>query len=337
MNNITQLLYSNRIYDGAIVLSIIVPTYNRISTLKETINSIKPNNNLKYEVIIVDNSKIEDTKQTLEFVKSLTDLNIFYYVNNKNLGMVGNWNVGLDIASGEFVAYLHDDDVLDNSYFDVIDIIINCKIKNRERIGFIKARFDYFSELSEIKHIINPLHTYTKIYKIESLVNGVGPTGPPTCGIVFNRKAMLEIGGFDEKLYPCADHIIGFKLLDKKYYGYYTDDVIGHYRWGINESMKKSTLIDTVEVNAIIREYFYNNNLFYKIFGMIFKKTQYTNDVLSYLEHAERFKVEIENDEIIKRPNLYIQNKYIYHAFRFILIIIMKVIKTYKKFAALLI
>ena len=322
----SQLLYSNKIYESANALSIIVPTYNRISTLKETLNSIKPNDKIKYEIIIVDNSRIEDTVKTLEFIKTLTHLNIFYYVNEKNLGMVGNWNVGLSIARGEFVAYLHDDDILDECYFDVIDRIINYKIKNKDKIGFIKARFDYFSEITEVKHTKNPLYTYKKIRMIESLINGVGPTGPPTCGIIFNRKALNEIGGFDEKLYPCADHIIGFKLLEKKYLGYYTDDIIGHYRWSINESMKKSTLIDTVDINATIRKYFYKYNLLYKIYGMLFEKTQYTNDVLTYMEYAKRFKATIGINEIVKRSNLYIKNRYIYSVLKLMQKILSKII-----------
>lgn len=331
MTNESQLIYENKIYDGIITLSIIVPTYKRISTLKETLNSIKPNDGIKYEIIIVDNSKIEDTVKTLEFVKSLTSLNIYYYLNKINLGMVGNWNAGLNLANGEFVAYLHDDDILDDCYFDVIDRIINCRIQNREKLGFIKARFDFFSEIEKVKHTKSPLYTYRRMYMIESLINGVGPTGPPTCGIIFNRKALNEIGGFDEELYPCADHIIGFKLLEKKYLGYYTDDIIGHYRWSINESMKKSTLIDTVDINAKIREYFYKYNLFYMIFGVAFKKTQYTSDVLTYIEHAKRFKVSMAISEILKRPDLYIKNKILYHISRLFLLIFEKAVNIFKK------
>ncbi len=331
MNNVSQLLYNNGVDNSTKVLSVIIPTFNRIDTLKETIYSIKPNNKFTYEIIIVDNSNIEDIQQTLEFVKSIKNLNLRYYINVKNLGMVGNWNAGLSIANGEFVSFVHDDDVLDDSYFDVIDRIINYKIKDRDRIGFIKARFDYFSEISEVKYLREPLYTYTKMYKIESLVNGVGPTGPPTCGIIFNRKALAEIGGFDENLYPCADHIIGFKLFEKGYFGYYTDDIIGHYRWGVNESMKKSTLIDTVDINAEIRKYFYNSNSFYKMFGVLLKKTQYTRDVLSYLDHAKRFKVEMRDSEMIKRPNLYIRNKHIYYVSNTILTIISMIIRVYKK------
>ena len=35
-----------------------------------------------------------------------------YYKNEKILGMLGNWNRGIELARAPFVTYCHDDDML---------------------------------------------------------------------------------------------------------------------------------------------------------------------------------------------------------------------------------
>ena len=287
--------------NNSILVSFVIPTYNRLETLKSTINSIVPNGKIDYEIVITDNTDINRISSTKEYLEGLNNKHISYYVNEKNYGMVDNWNVGLKQSIGEYIAYIHDDDMIANCYFDVIYELLFNKLKGKN-IGFIKARFNTFSDENSIIDNKCLTYKYDKIIKFESLLNGIGATYAPTCGILFKKDALLKIGGFNSNYHPCADHIVGFKILDIGYEGYITRDIIGHYRWGINESLKKETLIATVEKNFAIREYFYSNNFLYSIFGFVFKKYYYTN----------KFNQQISEDEMIQRKRDYISCYFIY-------------------------
>ena len=45
----------------------------------------------------------------------------FLYVNKENIGMIGNWNRGFELANTKYVAMLHDDDMLADIYLEEIN------------------------------------------------------------------------------------------------------------------------------------------------------------------------------------------------------------------------
>lgn len=321
-----NLVYESKKNNKNDLFSIIIPTFNRFETLKEAILSIKQLPSFNCDILIVDNSPISNANETISFLKTLNQYSVKYYVNETNLGMVGNWNEGLKLCDTKFIAYLHDDDLLDPSYFLVVSDFFNRYNSCLDSIGFLKAKFDFFHKIDQINYTYNLKYSYREVKKFESLLNGVGPTGPPTCGIVFNRKALTNIGGFDENLYPCADHIVGFQLLDKGYNGYETFDIVGHYRWGENETLKKKTIVMTVAKNQDIRRLIYKNNLLYSIFGKIFERVQSTIEIHSYSLIAKKNSIEISLNEL-DLDNLYINSKILFQLENFCFKFVRKVMK----------
>lgn len=93
-------------------ISIIVPTFKRPLLLKRAVKSILNQDFKDYEIIISDDNSNDETA---EFAKELMqkDERIKYFLNTKyKQGPNGNKNNGLDYASGEFIAFLDDDDEL---------------------------------------------------------------------------------------------------------------------------------------------------------------------------------------------------------------------------------
>lgn len=97
-----------------VLVSILIPTYNRPSYLKECIDSVLFqkwfwNNDLEF--IISDNSSNEDSKKIVEsYINDNPEKKIVYNKNNKNLWMVWNWNKLLELKSWEYFIFLSDDD-----------------------------------------------------------------------------------------------------------------------------------------------------------------------------------------------------------------------------------
>ncbi len=89
------------------LLTIAIPTFNRLASLKDTINSLAPLfNNTEIEIVIIDNCSTDGTWQWLDSLKEKNGLHI--YKNVTNLGIEGNIIQALFSGSGKYVWLLSD-------------------------------------------------------------------------------------------------------------------------------------------------------------------------------------------------------------------------------------
>ena len=88
-------------------VSVIIPTYNNVESLKRTLNSVLVQDFEDYEVIITDDS---DNESLQKFLLNYPLPKIKYFKNSKKLGSPENWNEGLRIACGEYIKIMHHDD-----------------------------------------------------------------------------------------------------------------------------------------------------------------------------------------------------------------------------------
>ncbi len=103
-------------------LSIIIPCYNVESYLSKCIDSVI-NNKLedKYEIILVNDGS---TDNTLDIIKEYEKKypKVIKVVDQKNRGLSGARNSGIDVAKGEYVTFLDSDDYVDNKmYKELLD------------------------------------------------------------------------------------------------------------------------------------------------------------------------------------------------------------------------
>lgn len=89
-------------------VSAIVLTYNRAHFVTEAIGSILDQTFKDFELIVVDNCSSDNTESV---VKSSSDKRIRYFKNQNNGFMGVNRNYGIEKSSGEYIAFLDDDDL----------------------------------------------------------------------------------------------------------------------------------------------------------------------------------------------------------------------------------
>ena len=96
------------------ILSICIPTYNRINQLDNCLNSIliskKNVDNFNFEICISDNGSEEDTESIIK--KYNKELTIKYNRNEKNFGFAINGIKTISMAEGEFSWMIGDDDLI---------------------------------------------------------------------------------------------------------------------------------------------------------------------------------------------------------------------------------
>ena len=89
-------------------ISVVLPTYSRRRVLPRTIGSVLAQDEQDFELIVVDDCSVDDTRA---YLATLTDPRIRVVRPPSNVGTAGARNLGLEAARGDAVALLDDDDI----------------------------------------------------------------------------------------------------------------------------------------------------------------------------------------------------------------------------------
>lgn len=88
-------------------VSICIPAYNNVDSLKRCLDSILIQDFDDYEVVVTDDSPSD---LVADLVSSYANRKIKYYKNQIPLGSPENWNKALSLATGEYIKIMHHDD-----------------------------------------------------------------------------------------------------------------------------------------------------------------------------------------------------------------------------------
>jgi glycosyltransferase involved in cell wall biosynthesis len=89
------------------LVSVVIPTFNRADTIGRAIGSVLTQTHTDFEVIVVDDGSSDGTKAA---VARWDEPRLRYVPLSSNAGAPQARNVGIDLAQGEFVAFLDSDD-----------------------------------------------------------------------------------------------------------------------------------------------------------------------------------------------------------------------------------
>jgi hypothetical protein len=89
-----------------VLLSIVVPTYNRVGLLRQTVASALAQDSDDFELVIVDDASNDGT---WEYLRGLSGVRA--YRNPTRLGLAANWNRAISLSRGQYVFILQDDDL----------------------------------------------------------------------------------------------------------------------------------------------------------------------------------------------------------------------------------
>jgi glycosyltransferase involved in cell wall biosynthesis len=243
--NSIQILKSN--LDFIPKVTIAIPTYKRSNLLSEAINSVlKQNNYNNYDILVVDNNP-ERGCETEKLMTSFNDERINYFKNTVNIGMAGNWNRLFELAAGEYVVMLHDDDLLLIDFLQKVMKIIDCK----PYIDILNPSFYTFYDNFK-KNDLNQIPSLSKrISKINFFSFYSGNILGAPVGVVFKKNTFLESGGFNQDFYPSIDYSF-FALFSKNHNIYKYEEYLGLYRYSQNESLKDETLNDFIKIDYFL-------------------------------------------------------------------------------------
>lgn len=109
--------------ENKIKFSIIIPAYNAIDTISNTLDSILNQSYQNYEIIVVDDCSTDGTYDFLKQYNGITLLRTEY-----NLRQGGARNLGLDNCTGNYILFVDSDDLLYDS--SVLEKLVICIAQN---------------------------------------------------------------------------------------------------------------------------------------------------------------------------------------------------------------
>lgn len=98
-----ELLLSN----NKVLVSVVIPTYNRSSLIKNTIDSVLNQTYENFELIIVDDASTDNTE---EIIRKYEDVRIRFIKLEENSQGTKPRNIGIQQSKGEYIALLDSDD-----------------------------------------------------------------------------------------------------------------------------------------------------------------------------------------------------------------------------------
>ncbi len=187
-------------------ISVIIPVYNGEKTIKETIESVLNQTFTDFELIIINDGSQDDT---LDIVGQIQDarIKVFSYSNS---GVNASRNRGFQLASGEFITFLDDDDLWTA---DKLEAQYKA-LQNNSQAGVAISWTDWIDESGKIIGRGGYV-TWEGDALARMLLNDFVESGS---NALIRKQALIEVGGFDESLTHAEDWDMWLRLAARYHY-----------------------------------------------------------------------------------------------------------------------
>lgn len=181
------------------MISVIMPVYNNIKYLRESIDSILAQIYDDFQFIILDDGS---TEPVWDLLQSYDDPRMFNIKGDKNVGLTKCLNFCLHMAKGDFIARHDGDDIsLPNRFAEQLKCF-------DDGVGLVTSYADAINEKGKkipYRYLDFDSRNGKKDIKVANYI--VGPTA------IFRREVFDKIGHYDEVLYIAQDYNYWIRLL----------------------------------------------------------------------------------------------------------------------------
>lgn len=221
----------NTYINNNILVSVIIPTYNRKNIVIDAIKSVLNQTTKDFEIIVVDDGSTDGTREYLE------SLNLpIRIISKDNGGVASARNIGIKNTIGKYIAFLDSDDLY-------LPEKLNSQVtylENHPNIPLV-----YTDEYIEVNGEVLPKTRFQRAdvgddIKNNFLLSGFVQRTPIHTSAVMVRKSILEeVGYFNETLKIHEDSELWNRISIKYKFGYIdTPLAIFRYKEGSDHLMK---------------------------------------------------------------------------------------------------
>ena len=179
-------------------VSVIIPTFNRLSLISRAIDSVLKQTFKPFEIIVVDDGSSDNTST---FIKN--NYKSVKLIKQKNLGVSKARNVGIKNSSGDWIALLDSDDEWKKNKLEV-------QIKSL-------SEYDYYSVCHTNEIWIRNGTRVNQKKRHQKYGGNIFDKCLDICrispsSIIFQKNIINEVGWFDENLSICEDYDLWLRI-----------------------------------------------------------------------------------------------------------------------------
>ncbi len=201
------------------MVSVIIPTRNRLDFLKEAVASVSIQDYPHRELIIVDDAS-ED--RTWEWLSSLDDPRIRIFRLTQHGERSAARNLGLSKANGEFAMFLDDDDLLVPNALSYL-----CTGAKRFPAAMaVSGNRLFFDQAGHEYTYPHPRQTVVRKIWRDVLAGWI----PQVSQCIIRKSSALEAGGWDPRLTFAEDHALWLRMVSSHSVAVVLPGVVARYR-----------------------------------------------------------------------------------------------------------
>lgn len=200
-------------------ISVVITTHNRAALLPRAMGSVLAQTYGNYDIHIVDDGSSDATRRVAEAGVAGRE-NVRYWRHESRKGLSAARNTGVARSSGEYIAFLDDDDEWKpQSLQKRVDLLGDLTAEEISRMGVVYTGCEV--------RIVDENRIYLNMPKLtgnirQAICSADIYSIPSTC--MFPREVLERVGGFDEGLLSSVDHDIWMNLAQHGYYACAVDE-----------------------------------------------------------------------------------------------------------------
>ncbi len=185
-------------------VSVVVPTKDRETLLRQTLSSISWQRDVAFEALVVDDGSA-DRELVERVVADLGDPRFRILRNDRSCGVSAARNRGSDEARAPWVAFCDDDDLwAPGKLAKQLDAARRCPAAAWVYVGSVN--------ITHNNRVVGGEPPPTPVEVADRLEESdIVPGG--SSGVMARRQVLLEVGGFDLALQPLADWDLWLRML----------------------------------------------------------------------------------------------------------------------------
>lgn len=219
-------------------VSVIIPTYNRATLIKRSIQSVLKQTFDDFEVIVVDDASSDNTE---EVIASLQDVRIRYFRHESNRGGSAARNTGIEKAQGDLIAFQDSDD---EWLPDKLEKQVKTIQQADPSVGLVYTGF-WRIQGDTKEYLPGPHIKKTEGDIHQELLKGNFIT---TQAVLVKKECFQKVGGFDDSLPRFQDWELFLRIAKHYEFRYIAEPLVISYFTEGSISSKPQAMIEAFEI-----------------------------------------------------------------------------------------
>lgn len=222
-----------------ILVSVIVPAYNAGKYLGFCLDTVIAQTHKNLEIIVVDDGSTDNTGKICdEYANKDSRIRV---IHQENHGVAFTRNVGLDNATGEYIAFIDSDDYVKSNY---IEVLLETCTENCSNITICKSIDTYKRELFDLPVSYNA-RTYESMFLLQN-ISYLDVCYEVVISMIFHKSV------FDNLRFPVGliyeDSYIYYDLIKNAGKITFIDTVLYYYYLSFNSIMRSDFSVKKYDI-----------------------------------------------------------------------------------------